>query len=109
MGENKKMIQHDSGNETVLQQRHQLMQIARGYRAAQILFTCVELDVFETIAASAHTANEIATALQTDARGTELLLNTAVALGWLEKRDNCFYNAPIAQTCLVRGGAGSLR
>ena len=37
-------------------------------------------------------------------RGTELLLNTAVALGWLEKRDNCFYNAPIAQTCLVRGG-----
>jgi SAM-dependent methyltransferase len=95
-------------DELVLRQRHQLMQTARGYRTAQILFTCVELDVFEMIAVGAHTANEIANAIQADARGTELLLNTAVALGWLEKHDDHFFNTPIAQTCLVRGGAGFL-
>jgi len=100
------MTQQDSWNETVLQQRHQLMQTARGYRTAQILFSCVELGVFEAVAAGAHTANEIAVVIQSDVRGTELVLNTAVALGWLEKRENLFFNAPIAKTCLVRGGSG---
>jgi SAM-dependent methyltransferase len=90
----------------VLQQRQRLREMARGYRAAQILFACVELDVFEAIAAGAHSATDIATAIQADARGTELLLNATVAIGLLEKRDKRFFNTPIAETCLTRGGPG---
>lgn len=90
----------------VLQQRQRLREMARGYRAAQILFACVELDVFEAIAAGALCAPDIATAIQADARGTELLLNAAVAIGLLEKRDKSFFNTPITETCLTRGGPG---
>jgi SAM-dependent methyltransferase len=90
----------------VLQQRQRLRELARGYRAAQILFACVELDVFEAIAAGAHSATDIATAIQADARGTELLLNAAVAIGLIEKRDERFFNTPIAETCLTWSGQG---
>jgi SAM-dependent methyltransferase len=90
----------------VLQQRQQLREMARGYRVAQILFACVELGVFEAIAAGERSATDIATAIQADARGTELLLNTAVAIRLLEKREGRFFNAPIAETCLTPGGQG---
>jgi SAM-dependent methyltransferase len=90
----------------VLQQRQRLREMARGYRAAQILFACVELDVFEAIAAGARSATDVAKAIQADARGTELLLNAVVAIGLLEKRKERFFNMPIAETCLARGGQG---
>jgi SAM-dependent methyltransferase len=92
----------------MLHQRQRLMEMARGYRAAQILLACVELEVFEAIAAGAHGTAEVATAIQADARGAELLLNAAVAIGLLEKRDNRFFNTPTAEMCLTRGGQGCI-
>jgi SAM-dependent methyltransferase len=94
--------------QTMLHQRQQLMEMARGYRAAQILLACVELEVFEAIAAGVRSAADIATAIQASARGAELLLNAAVAIGLLEKRDNRFFNTPMAETCLTRGGQGCI-
>ena len=91
---------------TVLQLRSQATELARGYRAAQVLLTCVELGVFEAIAAGAPTGAEIATAIACDLRGASLLLNAATALGLLEKRGGRFANGPLAATCLTRGGAG---
>jgi cyclopropane fatty-acyl-phospholipid synthase-like methyltransferase len=90
----------------VLQQRQRLREMAQGYRVAQILFACVELGVFEAIAAGARSATDVATAIQADVRGAELLLNAAVAIGLLEKREKHFVNMPIAETCLTRGGQG---
>jgi SAM-dependent methyltransferase len=90
----------------VLQQRQRLREMAQGYRVAQILFACVELGVFEAIAAGARSATDVATAIQADVRGAELLLNAAVAIGLLEKREKRFVNMPIAETCLTRGGQG---
>jgi SAM-dependent methyltransferase len=90
----------------VLQQRQRLREMARGYRATQVLFACVELGIFEAIAAGAHSATDIATTIQADQRGTELLLNAAVAVGLLEKREERFFNAPIAEMCLTRDGPG---
>ena len=69
----------------VLQLRRQVSELARGYRTAQVLLTCVELGVFEAIAAGAATETEITAAIACDARGTGLLLNTAASLGLLEK------------------------
>jgi SAM-dependent methyltransferase len=94
--------------ETVLRQRQQLLKTARSYRTAKILFTCLELGVFEAVAMGAHTANEIAGAIKADLRGTELLLNAAVPLGWLEKKENRFFNTEVSQTFLVPGGPGYL-
>ena len=37
--------------QTILQLRRQMSELARGYRTAQVLLTCVELGVFEAIAA----------------------------------------------------------
>jgi SAM-dependent methyltransferase len=91
---------------TVLQQRQRLTEMARGYRVAQILFACVELGVFEAIAAGARSAPDIAAATQADARGAELLLNAAAAIGLLEKREGRFFNTPLTETCLTRGGPG---
>ena len=92
--------------QTILQLRRQVSELARGYRTAQVLLTCVELGVFEAIAAGAAAEAEITAAIACDARGTGLLLNTAASLGLLEKRDGRFANSPLAETCLTRGGAG---
>jgi SAM-dependent methyltransferase len=80
--------------------------MAQGYRQAQVLLTCVELGVFDAIAEGASSDTEIAAATQCDPRGMGLLLNTATALGLLEKSENRFANSPLAVSCLVRGGAG---
>jgi len=91
---------------TVLQLRRQVAELARGYRSAQVLLACVELGVFEAIAAGAATEAEIAAVITCDQRGTSLLLNTAVSLDLLQKCDGRFANGPLAETCLTRGGAG---
>ena len=89
-----------------LQLRRQVSEIARGYRTAQVLLTCVVLGVFEAIAAGATTEGEIAAATNCDARGMGLLLNSAASIGLLLKRDGRFANSELAAACLTRGGAG---
>jgi SAM-dependent methyltransferase len=91
---------------TILRLRRQVSELARGYRTAQVLLTCVELGVFEAVAAGAAGEGEIAAATGCDPRGLGLLLNTAASLGLLKKRDGYFVNSALAETCLTRGGAG---
>lgn len=91
---------------TILQLRRQISELARGYRTAQVLLTCIDLGVFEAIAAGAATEVEIATTTGCDPRGMGLLLNTAVSLGLLEKREGRFTNSALAAACLTRSGAG---
>jgi SAM-dependent methyltransferase len=90
----------------VLQLRRQVSELSRGYRVSQVLITCVELGVFEALAAGAAGEGEIAAATSCDPRGMGLLLNTAASIGLLEKRDGRFANSPLAAACLTRGGAG---
>jgi SAM-dependent methyltransferase len=98
------MTSLNSGPSEILKQRQQLMQTARGFRAAKILMTCVEMGIFETVASGSKTAGQIAAAIGADARVTELLLNAAVPLGWLDKKENRFFNTTVTQTFLVPGG-----
>jgi hypothetical protein len=64
--------------------------------------------VFEALDGRRATAAEVATGLGADARGVELLLNAAAALGLLEKREGRFANSALAQTCLAPGGPGAM-
>lgn len=94
--------------EILLKQQRQIQEIARGFRQAQVLLTCGDLGVFDTLTGSSATTHELARAIGTDLRATELLLNAATALGFLEKHDARFSNALIAETCLTAGGIGAM-
>jgi len=94
--------------EEMARQVRQLQAIARGYRQAQILLTCVELGVFEALANRCATAQEVAEATGTDCRGMELLLNAATAVGLLEKRKAHFSNTALTAACLTPGGSADL-
>ncbi len=82
--------------------------MAQGYRQAQVLLTCVELGVFETLAGRSATAAEVAVAVEADPRGVELLLNAAAALGLLDKREGRFANAALTETWLAPAGGDGL-
>lgn len=98
----------DVADQTVLQQRGQLREMARAFRQAQVVLTCVELGVFEALAGGAATPGEVAAATGADERGIALLLNAAAALGLLEKHESLFSNTPLAETCLLPDGAGAM-
>jgi len=93
----------------LVRQSRQLQELGRSYRQAQILLTCVELGVFEALASRSATASEVAAATGSDLRGMELLLNAAVALGLLEKREVFYCNTALTQACLTAGGPADLR
>ncbi len=84
--------------------RQQLLNALRGYRPAQTLITCAELGVFEVLADSPRTAEDLISALGATTRGLTVLLNAAVALDLLEKRDGRYANSPLAMACLARPG-----
>jgi len=95
-------------DEILLRQRQKLGEMASGFRQAQILLTCFDLGLFEALAGRPATAAEVATTVDADARGVELLLNAAAALGLLEKREGRFANAALAQACLAPGAPGTM-
>ncbi len=87
-----------------IEHRKRIMEMLRGYRQSRVLVACSELQVFETLAGGPRTARELAEQMGTSVRGLELLLNAAVALGLLEKRDNLYMNSPMAASCLAEDG-----
>ncbi len=91
-----------------LDQRQQLQELARGYRKAQILFTCVELGVFAALAKGGADAQSVAAETGTSLRGMDLLLNAAAALGLLEKHGGVFTNTAAADAWLIEEREGSL-
>jgi 2-polyprenyl-3-methyl-5-hydroxy-6-metoxy-1,4-benzoquinol methylase len=97
-------------NDVFAKERRQLQELVRSYRQSQILLTCVQLGIFDALSGRPASASEVAASVGADARGVELLLNAAAALGWLEKRDSHFSNSALAETHLTSAGMGrSLR
>ncbi|HET89179.1 MAG TPA: hypothetical protein ENN99_00340 [Chloroflexi bacterium] len=76
-------------DQALLKQRHQLREMAQGFRPARILLTCVELGIFKVLKDGPANAGQAA-AIDADLRGTELLLNAAAALGLLDKSADRF-------------------
>ena len=98
----------DFSDEALLKQRQRLREMAQGFRQAQVLLTCVELGVFAVLDGRHATAAEIAQATATDPRGMELLLNTAVALGLLDKNADQFRNIPLVAACVLPDSDGTM-
>lgn len=95
-------------SEVILKQQRHLREIARGFRQAQVLLTCVDLGVFDALSTHSATAHDLARAIGADPRAMELLLNAATALGFLEKRDSLFFNTTLTEACLTPGGMGDM-
>jgi SAM-dependent methyltransferase len=66
--------------------RDAVLELGRTYQPAAILAAAADLELFDALAPKAQTAAELARTIQTDLRGTILLLDALVALGLLTKR-----------------------
>ena len=71
--------------------------------ATQALITGTELGVFSLIAKRIRTSKDIARAAKASARGTRMLLDALVGLGYLNKKGDRYGLEPIADAFLVRG------
>ena len=80
-----------------------LMSLATAYWNSQIFLTANRIGLFQQLAKTQKNLLEITQALGTEARPTQLLLNACVALGVLEKQDDNYKNALVAEFFLVPG------
>jgi len=107
VGENRgKMLAALKAREAAGTLPDELMETIRAYQPSRVLLTAVELDVFTAIARAAGgkaSLTSLASALQTDARATEALLDALVALGVLTKQGGTWSNTPVATRYLVAG------
>jgi hypothetical protein len=79
-----------------------LFDLATGYQRAKVLFTLIELEIPTLLAKDKMTAEQLAKKLKIEVIATNRLLNSAVALGLCEKKDDIFRNAPISTSFLIK-------
>jgi len=84
-----------------------LARLAGGHVEARIVQAAVELRVFDALKTEAHNAASISSALSTDQRATELLLNALTALGLLHKSEDQYSLASVSDKYLVKDANGS--
>ena len=80
-----------------------ILEMAMAFQRSRVLLTAYELGLFTVINDEWKTSAEVATALETDSRATDRLMNALTALGLLDKRDGRFTNSPAAVRFLVKG------
>ncbi len=80
----------------------ELSRITSGFTQSRIIQVAVKLGVFDAIDARGSPSAEIAKALGTNPRATELFLNALVALGLLHKEKDEFYNTDTSLIYLVK-------
>lgn len=80
-----------------------LMQMAVGYWRSQVLFTALELGVFDQVGPDGLPAVEISRQLGTAAEHTERLLNACATLGLLRKCDGRYFLSSLAERHLRTG------
>ena len=79
-----------------------LAKLSTAYWESRLLHVATKLGVFDLLASGPRDAREAASALGTDARATEIVLNALVAMELLEKRQGRFHNSPLAERYLTK-------
>jgi hypothetical protein len=81
-----------------------LVEIACGYRAAKVLLSAIELDLFTVLAKRSLDAEMLAQSIGLHPRGARDFLDALVALGLLERGvDGRYSNTPVTAVYLDRG------
>jgi len=81
----------------------ELMDIVDGYQKTRILFSAVEIGIFEKINNRPANAADVAAECGTDARYTETILNSLVSMNLLHKSRNIYKNTDAASRYLLNG------
>src|SRR5580693_7997118 len=69
----------------------------------QALLSAIELDIFSIISEGNRTVIDIARRAKAKSRGTRMLLDAMVGLGYLTKKGEKYALEPLSETYLVRG------
>lgn len=88
-------------NTTLMQQAQELAKLWGGFRAARVVLTANNYEIFEHLK-SAKTADAVARVLRTDWRATEILLDALTGLGLLRKTGQKYKNTVLASRFLVK-------
>jgi len=80
----------------------------RAFQESRVVLTALELDVFTAVGDGAG-AEAVAARVKTDARATEMLLNSLAAMSLLVKQEGVFRNAPVAARHLSSVSSDSAR
>ncbi len=80
--------------------------LVNNFQQSRVLLTAYELGLFTALGEEAQSSGEVASALKTDPRATDRLMNALVAMGLLAKHDGRFTNDPFAARYLVRDKPG---
>ena len=83
-----------------------VMELSRDFQRSQVLFSAVELDLFDALAAGPKTPTEIAKKLRLNLRGTDCLMHALASIELLEKKGGRFRLSPVAEKHLVSGRPG---
>jgi len=83
-----------------------LLQLSGGYWNTCALHAGVRLDIFSVLDSNARTAAEVAQLVNSNRRGTAMLLDALASLALLEKRDNTYISTPFATAHLSKASPG---
>jgi len=81
-----------------------IQEMMRGYRAAQILFTVNQLEIFQHLAEALRPAPELAALTHSHPEAMRRLLNAAAGLGLLIKQKDFYANSKLTEACLLEKG-----
>jgi ubiquinone/menaquinone biosynthesis C-methylase UbiE len=73
------------------------------FSSSRIILTANNFRIFDNLEGKGETVSALSATIATDRRATELLLNSLVAIGLLEKKNNLYRNAPVASKYLIIG------
>jgi ubiquinone/menaquinone biosynthesis C-methylase UbiE len=73
------------------------------FAPSRIILTANNYRIFDDLEGSGKTAGALSKKITTDGRATELLLNSLVAIGLLEKKERKYRNAAVSSRYLVKG------
>ena len=80
----------------------EILNIAKGYQKASLLFAAADLDIFSTLNKKPMTAKALSTELDTDYRATSVLLDALVAMALLTKQNAKYSVTPTAADLLCQ-------
>jgi ubiquinone/menaquinone biosynthesis C-methylase UbiE len=88
-------------NKTIAKQAHEFARLWGGFRAARVVLTANNYNIFEHLK-TARTAGQLADILETNFRGTEILLDAVTSLGLLAKQGKRYRITPLAKQFLLK-------
>jgi SAM-dependent methyltransferase len=84
------------------------MQLALGYWRSQVLFTALDLGLFEALGEGPRKAADLAARTGASPSHLAMLLNAAAAIGLVQRNGDQFLNSPMVERFLLEGSPESM-